>query len=796
MRSDGWPWAEAAFSRAGDAQCARCSGLVYDWAAADVNEELTARDGWCSWCGEKCGHLVRDARREYCQCLVCGGGTAPCDRCPGVMRRRSRPTAAGGGSLGRAINTFFAGATAGRSAAGGMVSSRGCMRCEVRAATPRDEAEAVWEAIESRRAAAEHAAPRVIDQLARQSRHSDRAHRAGLSRPFMLLATLPPRERVRLGMRLGISLARRPGYLDPHAEAWTLLTAPRKGVCARAENAGAAAAAAEAAGVKSRANWLEVLALALVAGAETGGCPALDPREAANLPRVRGRSRAEAASRTPRAVLVAKYEETALRLIGAAQSARLTSAQRVTADAIARHPRMRELEARLTAAGTDPRGMARVAVVAAFAASAWAAPHEAPLDPRDVDAASADVFGLLLEGRRPTGPEASAAGSVGGDKYTDEGSGIAPSLLSALASVSMLAGNGAALAQLVPEKYAVLTPADFLDNSLGMRPPAETAKGPSGLFEPLAVLLMHNVLLAARGLHVDDYRPRGGTGNGDAGKGRVGGRSTSSAGQSPVGVIDGLGSSRAGSDHGAGSSLGDGFGSEFSAGARAARERVERWAAKDAAAAAEKMSAEAGVCVEFSRGVCASDIQTTARGEERSASGRKVEGALGAGDTTRLADDDDIARAAREVTDIVVNDADEDGYHLEEERETPPPPYVPPAQPPPPSHTPPSHHFSHETVSVVVPAHSSEEDGIHVSISAAFNQSEQPDRSAWSAGGGRLLVGEVPSPKQPLRELTGNADRFVPAVDVDGVDHGPADRQGATADLSGDDDGWPSTDEE
>ena len=139
------------------------------------------------------------------------------------------------------------------------------------------------------------------------------------------------------------------------------------------------------------------------------------------------------------------------------------------------------------------------------------------MDPREIEAASDDVYGVLLEGRPPSG--AAAAGGGGGGVHANAataataaattataranggvsvsaGSGVAPSLLTALGAASMLSGHGAALAQLVPERYAVLTPRDFLDASFGMRPPAETSKGPAGLFEPLAVLLVHNVLLA------------------------------------------------------------------------------------------------------------------------------------------------------------------------------------------------------------------------------------------------------------------------------------------------------------
>ena len=82
-----------AFAKAGDDRCARCLGVVYDWnAPADVNAQLTKTEpAWCGWCGERCAHLVRDKARAKCQCLVCGGGTAPCERCPGSMRTRERP---------------------------------------------------------------------------------------------------------------------------------------------------------------------------------------------------------------------------------------------------------------------------------------------------------------------------------------------------------------------------------------------------------------------------------------------------------------------------------------------------------------------------------------------------------------------------------------------------------------------------------------------------------------------------------------------------------------------------------
>jgi len=51
--------------------------------------------------------------------------------------------------------------------------------------------------------------------------------------------------------------------------------------------------------------------------------------------------------------------------VAATQRARFTTAQAVTVDAIAWHPRMPQLEARVTVGGVDPRGMARAVVAAA-----------------------------------------------------------------------------------------------------------------------------------------------------------------------------------------------------------------------------------------------------------------------------------------------------------------------------------------------------------------------------------------------------------------------------------------------
>ena len=706
-----------AYAKVGDDRCAKCAGLIYDWTARDVNDRLARREGWCTWCGELCGHVVRDARREHCECLVCGGGTAPCPSCPGVMRARS-------GVLSGARHAGTRGA---------------CVRCDVRGATPREEDdEAVWEAIRTRRAAADAAAPHVVAQLERRSRFADAAADAGLRRPFALLATLPPRERVRLGMRLGISLARTRGYLDPHAEAWTLLASPRKGACARAATRGSAGggstfaagtvldAALRAAGARPRANWLEMLAATLAAGAETGGCPALDPREAAALPRVASSSAALAALATPRARVVAEYEEAALGLVADAQRARFTPAQTVTVDAIARHPLARRLCGRLAAAGVDSRRMARAAIAAAFAASGWSAAHDAPLDPEETDRCAEDVLGCLLDGTPPTNAFAEAVSVLRAERG---GSGTSPSLLGAMASAWSLRGAASTAAQLAPERFAVLTREDVVDKRFGARAPTEAPRDASGLFETVAVLLTHNALLAARGVVVDDHvretrhvqgrdahkskesKDENGVGSRRDGRRRTRRRDDASDASSPAGVVGGFPAHSEASD-------GAGAGSDRS-GAGGARERVARWAA---AAAREEWPNEG----RRERG----DEYEPSRGEGRRERGDEYEPSRGEG--------------RRETTHAVLATRDP--------RDPPLPPSSPPGADDP---------------------------------EAAFDPLEQPHGWALSDADARRVSS---------RELTGVADRFVPARASRWEDEEHPERD--DEDDEDDEDGWPSADED
>ena len=607
------------FAKLGDAACALCLGLVYDWdAPAETNAELTTRRGWCSWCGELGAHFVRDAAREWCECETCGGGTAPCPRCPGVMLARGSAVVAAADARAGACARCDVARRVSLGRAGG--GNRGKSRDD----DDHSDADAAWDAFRARRLAADRAAS--VDgasaQLRRSSRHRAAASRTGLLRPFLALATLPARERQRLGSRLGVSLARTRGYLDPHAEAWTLLSAKKKGIAARA-NRGAArelaraileprreddayrdddddieggfdegggafarrslggfitgAVASASPSVTNTKNWLEVLAAALSAGAESGACPASDPRTLAALPAFRHRGAVQATLRTKRAVAVGLYEEAFARLVAEAQVARFSPAQRVTLDRVAAHPSAATLRARLRRAGAaDDATGARLAAAAAYAASAWCAEHDAPLGVDAVRKCAEDVFGCLLDGVGPKNKETEEEGDedpeegerrdaregTGGARDDDSsagsssgfgrsssrsssrslGTGVAPSLLASLSNAGRFgpafSPAGAALAALgaAPRLVATASPRDFLRVGLGAAPraPAEYPPGAAGLFEPLAVIVTHVTLLAARGVALDDYRLRG-EGTDGGGSSRTRRRNGSSRGSSRAG---------------------------------------------------------------------------------------------------------------------------------------------------------------------------------------------------------------------------------------------------------------------
>ena len=282
---------------------------------------------------------------------------------------------------------------------------------------------------------------------------------------------------------------------------------------------------AEAAGAvrpdAARANWLETLASVLTAGAETGSCPASDPREICALPAVAGgRVGALKILKTPRALVVARYEEATLGAVAGAQRARLTPAQRLAVDALATHPQRRVLETRLKRSGSDYKRMADAAVLSAFAASPWASfGHigDVPLEADEAESVAADVYGCLLDGRAPTGPTGRNKAKnkntgPGSTQRTTQTTRTEASRRRCSRRSRPRAGpmRGALLGPLVSFGFnasGAMSQQDVSDASLGIRPPASVQKGPAGLFEPIAVLLVHGALLASRGVHIDDCHP-------------------------------------------------------------------------------------------------------------------------------------------------------------------------------------------------------------------------------------------------------------------------------------------------
>ena len=522
------------FAKIGDGRCAKCAGHAEDWNAGEEAFVAATRvTAWCSWCGERCAHTKRGNNvgngsnvgggdASAYECLVCGGGTKPCEECGperGVMRKRSRP--GGGGSCIRC--RIMDDAPPKKINIGGYVSipTIGAITSQFKRAwlsrrqksvtaeeghvdSPNASAEDVerkWQTRVARREAADEQAAYVFEVLERDSEYKDKAYRAGLIRPFFLLATLPPRERARLGMRLGVALCRSSSYFDAHAEAWKLLRDPTCGL--QTKGGSVSKVVEKVTGAGRGANWLDIMHTALTLGAETGKCPAMDPRELSALPKFRSSGHALFALRVSAHPALMDFELAVLRLVTTAQRGRLAPGLRTIIDGVVKHPRMDALRSRFRKAyGARCDEVARHAVVVTFASSPWASTTAAST-PSNAEVIAEGIFNMLLDGAPMTRGDLRASEMNDTDADVNISRG-APSLLGSLAASTSIGFAAFTAAQFAPRKFALLTPRDVLDLTAGVRTPTLAA---SGVFEPVAVMLVHNVLLIARSVYIDDYLP-------------------------------------------------------------------------------------------------------------------------------------------------------------------------------------------------------------------------------------------------------------------------------------------------
>ena len=520
------------FAKIGDGRCAKCAGHAEDWNAGEEAFVAATRvTAWCSWCGERCAHTKRgnnvvgngsngsNGDASAYECLVCGGGTKPCEECGperGVMRKRSRP--GGGGSCIRC--RIMDDAPPKRINIGGYVSipTIGAITSQFKRAwlsrrqksltaeegnvnASAEDVERKWQTRVARREAADEQAAYVFEVLERDSEYKDKAYRAGLIRPFFLLATLPPRERARLGMRLGVALCKSSSYFDAHAEAWKLLRDPTCGL--QTKGGSVSKVVEKVTGAGRGANWLDIMHTALTLGAETGKCPAMDPRELSALPKFRSSGHALFALRVSAHPALMDFELAVLRLVTTAQRGRLAPGLRTIIDGVVKHPRMDALRSRFRKAyGARCDEVARHAVVVTFASSPWASTTAAST-PSNAEVIAEGIFNMLLDGAPMTRGDLRASEMNDTDADVNISRG-APSLLGSLAASTSIGFAAFTAAQFAPRKFALLTPRDVLDLTAGVRAPTLAA---SGVFEPVAVMLVHNVLLIARSVYIDDYLP-------------------------------------------------------------------------------------------------------------------------------------------------------------------------------------------------------------------------------------------------------------------------------------------------
>ena len=78
---------------------------------------------------------------------------------------------------------------------------------------------------------------KAVEELTRESEFKQKAWNKGLIKPFLLLVSMHPKDRIFWAKSLKVNLLSMKNYGDAHAEAYKLLTADRKGLQARANHA-------------------------------------------------------------------------------------------------------------------------------------------------------------------------------------------------------------------------------------------------------------------------------------------------------------------------------------------------------------------------------------------------------------------------------------------------------------------------------------------------------------------------------------------------------------------------------
>lgn len=70
--------------------CANCDGTIKDWSEDIQDNTILQREAWCSWCFERCNHVMEKrniVRRSTYNCDRCGLKTLPCMMCDIGMTR-------------------------------------------------------------------------------------------------------------------------------------------------------------------------------------------------------------------------------------------------------------------------------------------------------------------------------------------------------------------------------------------------------------------------------------------------------------------------------------------------------------------------------------------------------------------------------------------------------------------------------------------------------------------------------------------------------------------------------------
>ena len=207
-------------------QCFECCGLVKSNDSVEDCIKKTSKTAWCPWCISSTSHQLKEhysTRSDLYQCGKCLMETTSCNSCTGTMVKTS---------------SFYS----------------KCSLCK------HNRSESYWISLQEKHNDQINAFLEegyVEEQLKRESKYKQKARKAGLINPFLVLVSMHPDMRSAVAFKLQIHLIKKKCYGDTHAESYKILFHKKKGIQRRSNTV------PENIGFNDDANWYQILRRAI-----------------------------------------------------------------------------------------------------------------------------------------------------------------------------------------------------------------------------------------------------------------------------------------------------------------------------------------------------------------------------------------------------------------------------------------------------------------------------------------------------------------------------------------------------